>query len=98
MRLCALAVFLLKRFGKGVRRAGERHAVLRALRPGKRRLDIAEVEMEHLAEYRVWRGVVAVEPLLLGISLDQLDAPAFAARRLEIGDGLLVDGEEAACR
>ena len=44
----------------------QRHAVLRPLRPGERRLDGREVELEHVGEDRVGRGLSATQALRLG--------------------------------
>ncbi len=76
----------------------ERHAILRALRPGDRRLDRAKIERERRGEHGVGRRLLAVKALRAGISLDQSDARLLAPRGLEIGDGLLIDREEAAGR
>ena len=97
-RLVRLAVFLVERLGEGACGAGERHAVLRPLRPGDRRLDLAEIERERVGEHRVRRVAVAEQALRLGVGLDQRDARILALGGVEIGERLLVDGEEAAGR
>ena len=97
-RFGGLAVFLVERLGERGRRLGERHAVLRPLRPGDRRLDVSKIEMEHPGERRVGRLGGAVQALRLGIGLDQGDALLLARGRLKIGERLLVDREEAAGR
>ena len=67
-----------ERLEEGRLRLGQRHAVLRAPRPGEARLDVAEVEVDHL---RVLGRVVGVveEALDAAVRLHQLDllrAPA----------------------
>jgi hypothetical protein len=73
----------------------QRDAVLRALRPGDRRHDGGQVELEVLGERRL---VAGVEPktLLLGVRLDQRDLLVGAPREPDVGDGLGVDGEDRA--
>ena len=93
-----LAVFLVERLGEGGSGAGERHAILRALGPGKRGHHLAKIERQRLGEHRVRGIAVAEQALRLGVSLDQRNAPALAPRCLQISERLLVDGEEAAGR
>ena len=54
-------------------RRRERHSVLRAARPGERRLDVAEIELDDLRVGRVVRRVVP-EQVLLAVRLDERDA------------------------
>ena len=54
-------------------RARERYAVLRAARTRKRRLDVAEVELDDLRVRRV-RTRVVPEEVLLAVRLDERDA------------------------
>ena len=74
---------------------GERHAVLRPLRPGQRRLDGGEIELQHVGEDRLRAGL-APQALRLAVGLDQRHALGRAAGGLEVLDGVGVDGEEAA--
>ena len=62
-----------QRLQEGLLGAGERHAVLRAARPGERRLDVAEVELDDL---RVLRMLVRLVPeqVLAAVGLDERDA------------------------
>ncbi len=76
----------------------EQHPVLRAARPGERRLDAGEVEVERVGEHRVGRGRVAPHALRAAIGLDQLDLMRVAARQLEVVERRLIDREEAARR
>ncbi len=73
----------------------QRHAVLRPARPGERRLDGGEVELDDL---RVGRLVVRVVPeaVLLAVGLDERDPLRAAAGQAQVADRLGVDGEEAA--
>ena len=52
-------------------RVGERHAILRALRAGDARLDVAEVEVQRVGEERLGRVVGAEEALRLRVRLDE---------------------------
>ena len=52
---------------------GQRHAVLRALRPGDARHYAREIEFHLLGEGRLLGVLVVPEPLLAGIGLDELD-------------------------
>ena len=72
----------------------ERDAALGPLRPGHRRDDCAEVELERVGEDGVRRVLLAVEALRLRIGLDQLDALLGAGRHGEVGERLLVDGKK----
>ncbi len=87
----------VQRLDERVLRVRERDAILRAARPGERRLDIAEVELDHL---RVRRMIVRVVPqhVLLAVRLDERDAFVRASGEPEVLQGHLVDGEEPARR
>ena len=86
----------LQRLPEGPLDVGQRHAVLRPLRPGQRRLDRAQVELEHLGVDRIAARLAAVEQLLfLRVALDQGDLGVAAAGETQVGERLLVDGEEA---
>ena len=78
-------------------RLAERHAVLRTARPGERRLDRREVELDDL---RVGRRLVRVVPerVLLAVRLDERDPLGRAARQAQVAKRLGVDREEAARR
>ena len=52
---------------------GQRDAVLRALRAGERRHDLAEVELERLGVGRLLGVLVVPQALRLGVGLDALD-------------------------
>ena len=65
-QLAALPYSLSIAFGERGLGAVERDAVLRPLRPGDRRLDVAEVELERVGEHRVGRVAVAPHALRLG--------------------------------
>ena len=76
----------------------ERDAILRALRAGERRLDAAELELEHVGEDRIERGLDAIHALRLGVGRDQIDPRLGAGGVGQIGDRVVVDREEAAGR
>ena len=97
-RLMGFAIFLVERLGKSPRRVCQRHPVLRPLRPGDRRLDLAKVERDGVCEEGILRIVVAKHPLRLGIGLDQGDARVLAAGGVEISERLDIGGEEPAGR
>jgi hypothetical protein len=84
--------------GEGGRSTRQRHAVLRALRAGERRLDGREVEAERVGEDRVGRGRVAPHALRLAVGAHELDAVLVAAGEPQVVERGLVDGEEAAGR
>ena len=56
---------------------GQRHAVLRALGPGQRRHDLAEVELQRLGVGRLLGVLVVPQPLLARVGLDELDPLGF---------------------
>ena len=62
-------------------RGRQRDAVLRALGPGQRGHDLAEVELDRVREGRLLGVLVVPEPLLLGVGLDEVDELLRAARR-----------------
>ena len=74
---------------------GEGDAVLRPLRARHGRLDGREVELQHVGEHRLGSGL-APQPLGLAVGLHQRHPLGRAAGRLEVLDGVGVDGEEAA--
>ena len=78
-------------------RARERDAVLRAARPGERRLDVVEVELDDLRVLRMLLRLVP-EEVLLAVRLDERDAAGVAPGQAEIVERHVVDGEEAARR
>ena len=96
VHFAALAEFLVHRLGKAALHLLERHAVLRTLRAGKRRLDRAELELEHVGEDRILRGLGVVHALRLGVGQHQRDAIGRAAGVAQIADGVVVDRKEAA--
>ena len=96
--LAGLAEFLVERLDEGRLRLLEQHAILRALGPGDRRLDRAEVELEQIGEDRVRRSLGAIEALRLGVGFDQRDESGRAAGVLKIPDGVVVDRGESAGR
>src|SRR5690606_17422013 len=77
---------LLRLAGRGA----QRDTVLRAFRAGNARLDVAEVERQHV---RIARAAAVVTPqtLLFRIGLDETDPLGRAARELEIAQRLAVD-------
>src|SRR5258708_6532863 len=72
----------------------QRSAVLRTLGPGEAGLDLAEVQLEHLAELRGLVAVLAEEALLLCIPLDEIDLLAAATRDVKVAQRLRIDREE----
>ena len=98
-RLAAVGRFgelLFHRQRKAVLDLLERNAVLRPLGPGKRGLDLRELELEHVGEHRVGRGLGAVHALRLGIGLNQRDALGRAAGVAQISERIVVDRKKAA--
>src|SRR6478736_7567147 len=91
VHLGALTELLIQRLRKPDLDLLERHAVLRTLRPGKRRLDRAEFELQHVGEYWVRRRLGAVQALRLGIGKDESDALGRPAGIAQIADGVVVD-------
>ncbi len=94
-----LGVELPHRLEEGVLRVRQRDPVLGALRPGDARLDLAEVELEQVAEKvgSSESGVVE-QPLLAGVGVDQLDRLGRAPGELEVAQRLGVDREDRAGR
>ena len=76
----------------------QRSAVLRALGSGEAGLDLAEVQLEHLAELRRLVAVLAEQALLLRVALDQVDLLAAAAGDVEVAQRLRVDREQGGRR
>jgi hypothetical protein len=90
--LVALRV-VLQRDPEGPLRVVERDPVLRTLRPGERRHDRRQVELELL---RVGDLAVRVVPqaLCLGVGLDQRDLLLVAAGEAQVAQRLVVDRED----
>ena len=88
--------FLVHRAGKSALDILQGDAVLRALGTGKRGLDGGEIELEHVGEHRVRRGLGVVHALRLGIGRNQRDHLGRAAGVAQITHGVVVDRREAA--
>ena len=58
----------------------QRHAILRPLGSGQRRLDLAKIELERVGKYRIRRLVGAEKPLHLGVGFDQRHALGASSR------------------
>ncbi len=71
---------------------GQRDAVLRALGPGDRRDDIAQIQLDVLGEFRLARRVVP-HTLLFGVCLHQCQLLLTAAGHLQVVDRDIVDRE-----
>ncbi len=95
-RFAGLLELAFERGEEALLGAGEQHAVLRALRAGERGQHGGDVELEHVGEDGIGGARLAPHALRLRIGLDEGDALVGAAGLVEIGDGLAVDGEEAA--
>ena len=94
----ALVGALVQRFHIAVEHLvdlGEHDLVLRALRPGERWHNGAEIQFQRRGEDRLDSGVDP-EALLLGVGLDQSDLRLFAAGQAQVVQCLVVDAEEAA--
>src|SRR5690606_15962328 len=76
-------------------RRAQRNTVLRALRSGNARLDVAEVERQHMRVAGA-PAVVAPQALLLRVGFDEPDPLRRAARELEVAQRLVVDRENGA--
>ncbi len=76
----------------------ETDAVLRTLRPGQRRLNIVQVELQHAGELRLRRVLGPVEARRLGPRLGQRDLLLGLAGEAEVLDRLLINREEATGR
>ena len=96
--LVALLEFVGHRAGEAGLGVAQDDAVLRAFRSGERRRDLAEVELERIAEDGIGGEPGAKGPLRLGVSLDQSEPRRLAAGGLHVGKRLGVDREEAAGR
>ncbi len=75
-------------------RVAERHAVLRPARPGDRRLDGREVELDDLRVRRLL-GRIVPEGVLLAVGLDEREPLGRAPGEAQVLERLVVDGEEA---
>src|SRR5690242_11649990 len=73
-----------QRLLEGVLALGERDSILRPARPGYTRHYRRKIELESIAEHRIRRLIRAKHPLLLGISLDQVDQIGIAPGELQI--------------
>ena len=73
LQLVGLVEFLVHRVGEAGLDVLQRDAVLRALGAGERRLDRGEIELEHVGEHRIGRGLDAEHALRLGVGRDQRD-------------------------
>ena len=82
---------------RGVR-IRERNPVLRALRPGDRRLDGAEVEIDLVRERRILGILVVEHALLARVGVHKLDRLGRPAGELQVAERLLVDREDRAGR
>ena len=76
----------------------QRDAVLRALGPGQRRHDVAEVQLDDVGERRLLGVLVVPEALLLGVGLDEVDELLRAAGERQVAQRLGVDREDRAGR
>src|SRR5207245_10066827 len=72
-----------ERLDERLLRLAQWHAVLRAARPGQARLDVAEVELDHLRVLRLLARLVP-EPGLLAVGLDERALSPAAAGQLEV--------------
>src|SRR5699024_4274001 len=70
-------------------------AVLRSFRPGDRRGDSGQIQLDDLIVFGGLFGVVP-ESLLLGVGLDEVDLLRRAAGQSQVLHRLLVDGEDGA--
>ena len=73
-------------------------AVLRPLRARNARLDGAEIEFQRIGVDAVRVAVLAPQPLLAGVGLDEFDMRRIAAGKLEVADRLRIDREYRARR
>src|SRR5699024_2763547 len=76
-------------------RVAEFDAVLRSFRPGDRRGDSGQIQLDDLTVFGGLFGVVP-ESLLLGVGLDEVDLLRRAAGQSQVLHRLLVDGEDGA--
>ncbi len=63
--------------------------------PGQARFNGGEVQFDTAGEFRIGRRVGAEEPLVLGVSLHEVDRLLAAAGAMEVAQRLVVDREEA---
>ena len=87
----ALGELLLHRSDEGGFHLFERNAILRAFRPGHRRLDTGEFQLEHISEDRIGRGLGAEHALRLGIGLNQRHLRRGTVGVGEIAQSVVVD-------
>ncbi len=76
-------------------RLPQRHAVLRAFRPGQSGLDGCEIEFERVGINRIRRRIGAEYALRLAVFLDEAHARLAAAGETQIGKRFSVDREKA---
>src|SRR5581483_9662288 len=74
--------------------AADRHAVLRPPRARQAGLDAAEVQLDNVGEARLGRSLAAIQALLLGVALDQVDQLRRPAAQAQVADGLIVHREQ----
>src|SRR6202021_772582 len=79
-------------------RLAQRDAVLRALRAGDARHDVAEVELERVRVGCPLRALVVPQALRARVGIDQLDLLPGTARELEVAQRLRIDREDRAGR
>ena len=84
-----------ERFGEGPLHLHERHAVLRPLRAGEARHHAPQVERQPLGELGDRGSGGAKHPLLLHVPLDERHLLGRPAGEPQVGQGLVVHGEEA---
>ena len=82
-------------FGEGGFGVLQGDAILGALGTGDGGLDGSKIEFEFVAELWVGSGVVAEESLLLALGFDKRNLFVSARGETKIGEGFVVDGEEA---
>src|SRR5207248_1853936 len=82
-----------ERLEKRLLRVRQRNAVLRPSWARERRLDVGEVELDHLRIRRMLARLVP-QQVLPTVRLDERDAIGGTARQAEVLERQLVDGEE----
>ena len=75
---------------------GQRQAVLGSAGPGHAGLHLAQVQLHHFGVNGLGLPSLGKEALFLAISFDQLDGFVAASGEPQVGEGLVVDGEEPA--
>ena len=78
---------------KAALRLLEGDAILRPPRPGKARLDRAEVELDTLRIHGIRIAGTPEQPLGLGVSVDELHARFVAARQPQVVERHVIDGK-----